>query len=1077
MPSLRLLGAASWRGPDGTLLTLTASRRHQVLALLGYEADWVSRDRLATLFWPGRPAAAARANLRKVLHELRALGVSGLEDTPAGLRWLPDSDVGAFEQARSRGHWQAAADTEAGPLMPQLDEGPQEPEPGFADWLRAERVSWHGRWREAVLKAAALGDARRAWHLAERLLALDALDEDAVALALRAGAALKQPELTQALWQRYVQALRQELGVPPSAALQLLAAGTPGELPPLSPLVGRAAELAALCAMLAGARLVTVFGPGGVGKSRLARHAADAVASRFGRGVVLVPLEDALAPAELPARVAAALGLTGLALAGTANPVQALAHALAAQSLLLVLDGFEAVIDAGPAVLRLLAGAPALRVLATSRERLALDGEWLLPLQGLATPAAGADAAEALATPAAALFVARARAVNPAFDATGAAHAVATICRHLDGLPLALELAASWLRLMPAEAIAAELAGGSTQLLEQGSGLQALFERSWALLTAAERDAHVRLAVFHGGFTRDAAQQVADVGVGMLAALLDKSMLGARADGRLGLHALLLQQARRRLAGHAEADALRERHSRWYLALTRQPSADLAQEHDNLLAAWQQALARNDAAAVRAVLFTLPWAAIVRGRLDGATTLLGQAAAALGRTQPAGAQLLALQAWMLLWQERRPEATQLARDALATLHAKGRLPDDVPGVVMALRTLGHAARMDGRFAEAAAHLAEGVAQARDAGLPAIEAVMLDGQAMALNLLGRHAEARAAVQAAMALNREVGDAVQRMYNLYNLAQSHSLAGDAAIALGWAEQALDTAQRIGNLYFVPYVCLELVRVHLALGRPALAVPPLQRARRMAADHQDGSALASAQEATARVALARAMPPPRGSRCCWPPPGACNATTWWWARRWPSPRLACTPASRRRGAGCRRCWRCSPCRSRCAARPRPRWRQPGPVPEKPRRCSPRCRRRCRRCWRRSWPAAEPGSKRTRNGLRPRLDSSASTQSPGGPHEIDPNPAQPDPRGLPGRHAAGRGQRARRCGHGAPGQHRAGGHRHQRLRARASERGLHLVAAGRQRHAGERRRRCQRDLARLRPGPRQPLLVPRWR
>lgn len=840
MASLRLLGTTTWLRPDGSTLVFGPGRRHQLLALLGYEAGWVPRERLATLFWPGRRAPAARANLRKVLHELRTLGVEGIEDSAAGLRWLPGSDVDAFRAAWSQGQWQAAADAGAGVLMPHLDDGPQEP--GFAEWLRAERQQWHDRWRETVLKAAALGDAERAWELAGRLLALDALDEDAMAVALRAGAALRRPALTQALWQRHEHLLGQELGLRPAAALQALhaqAAGSAGALQPLSPLVGRQAELDALCAMLAGARLVTVFGPGGVGKSRLARHAADAVAARFGRGAVLVALEDATAPSELPTRIAAALGFT---LGGTPDPAQALARALAAQSLLLVLDGFEAVIDAGPALLRLLAAAPGLRVLVTSRERLALDGEWLLPLQGLGDEAA-------------ALFVARARAVNPAFDAVADASHVAAICRRLEGLPLALELAASWLRMMPAADIAAELTGDSATLLEQGpnggmhEGLRPLFERSWALLTAAERDAHARLAVFHGGFSREAAQQVAGVALPMLAALLDKSMLSARADGRLGMHLLLLHHARRKLAEHPEATALKDSHSRWYLALTRRPGADLAHEHDNLLAAWQQALARQDSTAVRDVLFTLPWAAIVRGRLDEATALLSQAATTLGRQQAAGAQLLALQAWMLLWQEQREQATALAREALATLRAAGH----VPGVVMALRTLGHAARIGGRPAEAAAHLAQGMEEARQAGLPDIEAVMLDGLSMALNLLGRHAEARAAVQQAMALNRDAGDAVQRMYNLYNLAQSHSLAGEAAQALHWAERALDTAQRIGHLYFVPYACLELARVHLALGRPQQAAPLVQRAQQTAADHRDGSAQAAADEAAARVALA--------------------------------------------------------------------------------------------------------------------------------------------------------------------------------------------------------------------------------
>jgi predicted ATPase/DNA-binding SARP family transcriptional activator len=845
MPSLRLLGAARWQRPDGSLLPLGPERRHQLLALLGYEADWVPRERLAALFWPGRPAPSARTNLRKVLLQLRALGVSGLEEVADGLRWQPSSDVGLFRAACAAHDWPGAADAGQGLLMPQLEAGL--PDAGFADWLRNERLQWQARWRDAVLRAAGLGDAPTAWRRAGTLLALDPLDEEAMAVALRAGAALRQPERVRELWERHVQALHRSHGSRPAAALRALAEAAPTGLQPLSPLVGRAEELAALLTLLGKARLVTVFGPGGVGKSRLARHAADAMAPQFGRGAVLVPLEDAQAPSELAPRVAAALGLS---LGATPDPLQALARGLAPQSLLLVLDGFESVIDAGPALLQLLAAAPGLRVLVTSRERLAVDGEWLLPITGLATPAAGASPAEVLATQAGSLFVARALAVQPGFDALGAAPAVARICRRLEGLPLALELAASWLRLMPAGQIAAELDGGGA-LLEQGGaeGLAPLFERSWALLTAAEREAQARLSVFHGSFTREAAQAVAGVGLPLLAALCDKSMLGAGADGRLGMHLLLRHHARLKLEALAEAPALKERHSRWYLALTHQPGAELAPEHDNLLAAWQQALARRDAEAVRAVLFSLPWAAIVRGRLDEASALLGQAAQALGHTQAAGAQLLALQAWTLLWQGEREQAARLAQQALATLDAAGH----VQGVVMALRTLGHAARLQGRYGQAEAHLADGLRRAQEAALPAIEALMLDGLAIVLNLLGRHGEAREAVQRALALNHIAGDAVQRMYNLLHLAQSHRLAGEAAQALPWAEQALEVARRIGNLYVVPYASLELARTLLALQRPQQARPLVEAALALAADHRDGSALAEAHEAGVCVALA--------------------------------------------------------------------------------------------------------------------------------------------------------------------------------------------------------------------------------
>ena len=855
MPDLHLLGSTSWQRLDGSRLVLGGERRHQVLALLGYRADWVTRDRLATLLWPERSPGAARGNLRKVLHEVRALDIPGLDEGSAGLRWLPGSDADEFRLAFANGHWQQAAATGRGTLMPGLDADPADC--GFTRWLLHERGHWHRLWREAMLNAAAASDAHQAWALAGQLLAQDASDEDAVALALRAGIALQRAEPVRELWHRHLQTLEDDRASRPSPDLLALAnraLAPPAE--PLSPMIGRACELQALCALFTTARLVTVSGPGGVGKTRLARDAALALAPRFAQGAVWVVLDDALTPDELPGRVAAALGLQpGTGPHGDAQALQALACNLAPRSLLLVLDGFESVIDAGPQVLRLLAAAPGLCALVTSRERLAIDGEWLLPLHGLATPAVNASAADALLSPSVALFVARARALAPAFDAPAAIGAVADICRRLEGLPLALELAASWLRMVPVDQIADEL--------ERNAGffahghpheLRGMFDRSWGLLTATERDAQLRLAVFCGGFSRQAAQQVAGVGLHLLGALLDKSMLTARADGRLGMHTLLLHSLRQKLAALPEAAALRERHSQFYLALVLQPGAGLLHEQDNLLAAWQDALMRRDVAAVEAVLFTLPWWAITRGRLDEATTLLSQAAAGFGADQAAGAQLLALQAWMLLWQEERAAARALARRALGTLRAAGH----TNGVVMALRTLGHAERMNGRYTRAARLLALGVALAAQAGRDDVQALMQDGLAMALNLLGRHAQARAAVRRAAALSSGAGagagDTAQHLYNLYNLSQSHSMAGEAAQALPWAEQALALALRMAHANFLPLARLELAQVHLALGRPDAAAEQIEQVRQTAQERGDFAALAGAHAAGAQLALLR-------------------------------------------------------------------------------------------------------------------------------------------------------------------------------------------------------------------------------
>jgi tetratricopeptide (TPR) repeat protein len=249
------------------------------------------------------------------------------------------------------------------------------------------------------------------------------------------------------------------------------------------------------------------------------------------------------------------------------------------------------------------------------------------------------------------------------------------------------------------------------------------------------------------------------------------------------------------------------------------------------------------------VLFRMPWASLVHGQIGRAVQLLQDATQAFDDADATAAQLHALQAWLLLWQGQRQRATALAMRALQALEGRPQ----VAGRVMALRTLGHAARLDGQHARSAQHLAEGMRQAQAAGLRAIQALMQDGLAMALNMLGRHDEARAAIEAASRINDDAGDATQRVYNLYNLSQSHSLAGEADQALPWARQALDLAQRIGFAYFLPHAHVELALVHLELRQFDPARHELEAGRRLASDHQDFVTLAATHEAVARLALA--------------------------------------------------------------------------------------------------------------------------------------------------------------------------------------------------------------------------------
>jgi predicted ATPase len=794
-------------------MPLGSQRLHQVLVVLGWQGSagragaaegWVAREWLATLLWPECSAGQARANLRKLLLDIRALGLAGWEEGTPGLRWRPGSDLDLFAQAWVSEDWAAAAQAGMGQPLMGLDDTATSS--AFLAWLQEQRRNHHQQWRAATLRALPAATPSDAAQWAEALLQADPQDPDALALVRRQ---------------------------------------TATQLAPLSAMVGRDSELLALLALLGQHRLVTVLGPGGVGKSRLARHAADACAPLYAHGSALVTLDDLSTPAAVPDRVASTLGLT---LSPHASPGLALARALAPRAMLLVLDGFEAVIDAAELAPQWLAAAPGLRLLITSRERLGIDGECLLPLEGLSPPAWAADPAQALHSPAVRLFANRALAVQPQFDLLPALPAVAEICRRVGGLPLAIEWAAAWMRVMPAADLAAEMASGAGSL--GADGPLAVFESSWRLLTSAERQAYASLAVFRGGFGRDAAAQVAGVQLPVLAALVDKSMLRASASGRLDMHPLVHEHARAKLLLMEQAVPLAARHAAWYLALLQQRAPVPAAEHENVLAAWHHAVQQRDAAAVEAALKRLQWSAVMGGRRNEAVAHLRDAAAHFGADTAAGSNLQAHQAWIELWLDRDESARALAQTALAVLRAASH----ASGMAMCLRTLGHAARRSCQPQVAVAWFEQALALPQAEGLGDLRAALHDALAMALIQDSQFESARAQLKLALALNKAAGDEVQRMYNHYNLSQSYSQVGLPEQALPWAASALELGRCCGFPFFSPYLQAESGRVLAALGRLDEAHALARLAVAGAHDTADNAALAGGCEVLARVALLR-------------------------------------------------------------------------------------------------------------------------------------------------------------------------------------------------------------------------------
>jgi predicted ATPase/DNA-binding XRE family transcriptional regulator len=413
---------------------------------------------------------------------------------------------------------------------------------------------------------------------------------------------------------------------PPAVALR-------GFSPQQTLFIGRAEELARIARRLGDAdcHLLTLLGPGGIGKTRLAIQAATLQAPVFTHGAAFVALGVLAAPDQLVVAVGEALGLS---FAGLLNPLSHLLGALREQQLLLVLDNFEHLLDGAELVSAILHEAPQVRILITSRERLNLQAEWVFDLQGLTYPPAGSRPGDQAIGPAQLadysaiqLFAQQAARVQPQFALSAATiPSIIRICQQVEGMPLAIELAAAWTRTLSAAEIERQIAAGldflATTLRDKPArhrSLRAVFDQSWNLLGEPERALLARLAVFRGGCAEDAATQVAEATPQLLAALIDKSLLrrepaedmaqgAADAGGaaRFGMLEPIREYALEQLVARGEAEALRQVHAAYYLALAEAAAqelhsltnqtwlARLAREHENMRTALAWSLAEEE---------------------------------------------------------------------------------------------------------------------------------------------------------------------------------------------------------------------------------------------------------------------------------------------------------------------------------------------------------------------------------------------------------------------------------------------------------------------------------------------------
>lgn len=569
-----------------------------------------------------------------------------------------------------------------------------------------------------------------------------------------------------------------ELGIepPPTEAHSqaLLSATAPAQLPLPSPpttMIGRDEELIEIGRLLGTreCRLLTLHGPAGSGKSRLALQAASdlLLTGDFADGIVYVATETIAESQLLPTAISERAGSGDL---GGPDPWSALADSVGHRQLLIVLDSFEHLIAAAPKLRWLLRTCPQLKLLVTSRQRLNLAEEHTLPIAGLKLPTDELVVEDALLSEALQLFLRRAHSTDVRFRlAATDLSAARRICRAVDGLPLGIELAAAWTRSLPLEALATSLETDLLTLAQRhvdgGSrhpSLLTALEHTWSQLSPQAQAVLPVLAVFRGGFRREAAAEVAGATIPLMMDLVDASVVHMDRAGRFHQHALLRQFARSRLGQLGdEAERVRARHAAYYASLlaaasTIKNSTDphaafvlLQEEEANFLASLEWAASNGDAQVLSTLAEPLLWYFPMTGRFATGSDVFARALAHLPSTaspalDEAAASLTLGQAWLARYAGNLAEAQQLsvAGERLArSAHSPLQL-------VRALDLRGQALTYEGRFAEAHALLQEGVTVARQLGDPLRLIRILCNLALLDALTGRLTSATALLEEAL-----------------------------------------------------------------------------------------------------------------------------------------------------------------------------------------------------------------------------------------------------------------------------------------------------------------------------------------
>lgn len=893
--TLSVLGEFQVMLDDVPVSSIKWDKVRALLAYLVVEAGRSHRrETLIGLLWPESPDGAARHNLSQALFNLRL----ALDDHTArppyllisrdAIQFNRESDYSldldhfnayfsAWEKERGAENVDPSNLFQSLEVMIELYRGEflqhfyLEDSAEYEEWTLVQRESLHQRMMNALItlvkKYEQQADYAIARRYALRQLELDPWREEAHCHVMRLLALEGQRSAALAQYENCRKVLAEELGVEPSSQTRDLyeqirsdtfksqaepAAPVPSapihNLPvPLTPFVGREPELDDLAGLIADpeCRCITLVGPGGIGKTRLALQAAEVHASEFAQGMAFIPLASV---GSVDAVIPAIANGIGFAFYGPTDPKNQLLSYLRDKQLLLVVDNVEHLLIEGThpgsiadLLIEILQQDAQIKLLVTSRETMNLQGEWSFEVEGLAYPeldqADGLDEYSAVT-----LFVQRARRARPGFEMNDENKiGVARLCRLVEGLPLGIELAAAWVRILSPGEIAKEietsldfLNAQMRDLPERHRSMRVVFDHSWQMLAPEEKQILSKLSVFQGGFGRQAAERVAGATLPVLSSLVIRSLLRRTGTGRYDLHELIRQYAASKLAEDPlELYLVQKRHSQYCLDLLEEKGpnlfstvqkealSELTAEIDNLRTAWDWSTANQNFMPLFRVSFTFSY-------------------------------LFALHDW---FKEGEAIYRRTAEAIRAAFSEAG--PDDV-GLQIALHAMlvyyGYFLSRQGKSEEAYSILAPSAAFLRTHVDPAAVSYSHSFLGIACWMLGRFSEAKESLQVSLDFAREYGERWHGALAVTFLGRIAQEQGMYEQARSYFSEALAIFRQFGDPWMTAHVLSHLGRLLESLGEYHEAEKLLRESLELARKNNHRFAIGFALDGLGKVAYAQ-------------------------------------------------------------------------------------------------------------------------------------------------------------------------------------------------------------------------------